>query len=107
MADETRNVLVNPFQVGETVTLPVGTIYTSTNPELKGRQKTARAETVVVSETFPASLFRTPSNRLLVRPQRIRVRNHDGGYDRDINITEKLVRLNGKVPAYEQLSADV
>lgn len=106
MADETRNVLVNPFQVGETVTIPAGTIYTTTNPELKGRLKTERAETVVVDETFPASLFRTPSNRLLVRPQRIRVRNH-GGYARDINITEKIVRLNGKVPVYEQLSVDV
>jgi hypothetical protein len=106
MTDETRKVLVNPFQVGETVTLPVGTIYTSTNPELSGRQKTQRAETVVVDESFPASLVRTPSNRLMVRPQRIRVRNH-GEYARDINITEKIVRLNGKIPVYEQLSVDV
>jgi hypothetical protein len=106
MTDETRKVLVNPFHVGETVTIPAGTIYTSTDPELKGRQRTKRAETVVVDATFPASLTRTPSNQLLVRPQRIRVQNH-GGYAKDFNITEKIVRLNGKLPVYEQLSVDV
>jgi hypothetical protein len=106
MADETRKVLVNPFQVGETMMIPAGTIYTSTNPEIKGRQKTKRAETVVVAETFPASLVRTPSHRVLVRPQRIRANNHTG-YAKDINITEKIVRLNGKLPVYAQLSADV
>lgn len=106
MTDRTHTALVNPFHVGETVTIPAGTIYTSTNPELKGRQRTKKAETAVIDETFPAVLTRTPSNQLLVRPHRIRVQNHDG-YAKDITITEKIVRLNGKVPAYEQLPVDV
>lgn len=106
MTDETREVLVNPFQVGETVTIPAGTIYTSTNPELKGRRKMERAETVVVDEIFPATLVRSRSHGVLVRPHRIRTRNHDG-YAKDISVTEKLIRLNGKVPLYEQLSVDV
>lgn len=106
MTDETREVLVNPFQVGETVTIPAGTIYTSTNPELKGRRRLERAETVIVDEIFPATLVRTPSQRVLIHPYRIRTRNH-GGYAKDINVTEKIVRLNGKVPVYEQLSVDV
>lgn len=106
MADETREVLVNPFKVGETVTIPTGTIYTSTNPELKGRQKTKRAETVVVDETFPASLVRTQSQRVLVQPLRIRATGTDG-YTKDINITEKIIRLNGQIPQYEQVSMDV
>lgn len=106
MTDETRKVLVNPFQVGETVTIPAGTIYTSTDPELKGRRKMERAETVEVDEIFPATLVRAQSQRVLVRPHRIRTRSHDG-YTKDISVTEKIVRLNGKVPLYEQLSADV
>lgn len=106
MIDRTHKALVNPFHVGETVTIPVGTIYTSTNPELKGRQKIERAETAVIDETFPASLTRTPSNQLLVRPHRIRVQSHDG-YAKDITITEKIVRLNGQVPVYEHLPVDV
>lgn len=107
MADETREVLVNPFQVGETVTIPTGTIYTSTDPALTGRQKTKRAETVVVDETFPASLVRTKSQGVLVRPLRIRTTTNASGYARDFNITEKIVRLNGKIPQYEQMSSDV
>lgn len=106
MADETREVLVNPFKVGETVTIPAGTIYTSTDPELKGRQKMKRAETVVVDETFPASLVRTQSQRVLVQPLRIRTIGPDG-YTKDINITEKIIRLNGQIPQYEQVSMDV
>lgn len=106
MINQTHKALVNPFHVGETVTIPAGTVYTSTNPELKGRQRTKRAETAVIDNTFPASLTRTPSNQLLVRPHRIRVQNHDG-YARDIAITEKIVRLNGKTPVYEQLPVDV
>lgn len=106
MADETREVLVNPFKVGETVTIPAGTTYTSTDPALKGRRKTERAETVVVDETFPASLVRTQSQRILVQPLRIRT-SGSGLYTKDINITEKIIRLNGKIPQYEQVSMDV
>lgn len=106
MEGSTREVLVNPFQAGETVTIPAGTVYTSTDPELKGRLKTQRAETVVVDETFPASLVRTQSQRVLVQPLRIRTTGPDG-YTKDINITEKIIRLNGKIPQYEQVSVDV
>jgi hypothetical protein len=106
MSDETREVLVNPFQVGETVTIPVGTIFTSTDPAIKGRRQTERAETVVVDETFPSTLVRTPSQRLLIRPLRIRTSGPDG-YSKDINITEKIIRLNGKIPQYEHVSSDV
>lgn len=106
MADETRDVLVNPFQVGETVTIPAGTTYTSTDPALKGRQKMERAQAIEVDEVFPASLVRTQSQQVLVQPLRIRTTCPDG-YAKDINITEKIIRLNGKIPQYEQVSVDV
>lgn len=106
MADETREVLVNPFRAGETVTIPAGTMYTTTDPAHKGRQKMERAMTVVVDEIFPASLVRTRSQQVLVQPLRIRTTCADG-YSKDINITEKIIRLNGKIPQYEQVSADV
>ena len=106
MAAETRKALVNPFQAGDTVTIPAGTVYTSADPAIKGRRKTLHAETVVVDESFPAALVRTRTHGVLVRPQHIRVKNH-GEYAREFNVTEKIVRLNGRIPAYEQLSADV
>jgi hypothetical protein len=103
---ETREVLTNPFQVGERVTIPAGTTYTTTNPTIRGRQKTKRAQTVTVDDTFPAFLVRTKSDRVLVRPLRIRTTG-SGGYAKDINITEQIVRLNGKTPHYAPVPVDV
>jgi hypothetical protein len=106
MTEETREVLTNPFQEGEEVSIPAGTTYTSTNPALKGRLKTKRTQTVTVAETFPAFLVRTKTDRVLIRPLRIRTTG-SGGYAKDINITEQIVRLNGKIPHYEQVQVDV
>lgn len=106
MTEETREVLTNPFQEGEEVSIPAGTTYTSTNPSLKGRLKTKRTQTVVVAESFPAFLVRTKTDRVLIRPLRIRTTG-SGGYAKDINITEQIVRLNGKIPHYEQVQVDV
>lgn len=103
---ETREILTNPFQVGDQVMIPAGTTFTSTNPSVKGRQKTKRSQVVTVEETFPAFLVRTKTNRILVRPLRIRTKG-SGGYAKDINITEMIVRLNGKTPHYEQVPVDV
>jgi hypothetical protein len=106
MSEETREVLSNPFQIGEEVTIPAGTTYTSSNPAVKGRQKTKRTQTVTVADTFPAFVVRTKTDRLLIRPLRIRTTG-SGGYAKDINITESIVRMNGKTPHYEQVSVDV
>lgn len=106
MSEETREVLTNPFEVGEEVSIPAGTTYTSTDPSLKGRLKTQQALTVIVAEVFPASLVRTKNDRVMTRPLRIRTTG-SGGYAKDINITEQIVRLNGKVPQYEQVQVDV
>lgn len=106
MSEETRKVLTNPFTVGEEITIPAGTTYTSTNPSLKGRQKTKEVQTVTVDETFPASLVRTKTEKIVIRPLRIRTTEADG-YAKDINITEQIVKLNGKVPRYEQVQVDV
>jgi hypothetical protein len=103
---ETRDVLANPFKVGESIVIPAGTVFTSTAPTLKGRQKVKRAHKVVVSETIPAHLAPRNSekgSKVLVRPLRVRVKS-SGGYWKDITLNEKIVKLNGKTPAYETLS---
>lgn len=99
---ETREVLVNPFKVGDKVSIPAGTTYTSSNPALKGRNKTGRAQTVTVLDSFPSFLTRTKSGRILARPFRIRTTG-SGGYWKDITITEKIIRMNGLTPEYEEV----
>jgi hypothetical protein len=103
---ETREVLANPFQIGETIIVPAGTVFTSTAPTLKGRQKVKRAHKVTISETVPAHLAPRNSekgSKVLVRPLRVRVKS-SGGYWKDITLNEKIVKLNGKTPEYETLS---
>ena len=103
---ETREVLANPFKVGESIIVPAGTVFTSTAPTLKGRQKVKRAHKVTISETVPAQLAPRNSekgSKVLVRPLRVRVKS-SGGYWKDITLNEKIVKLNGKTPEYETLS---
>lgn len=102
----TREVLGNPFKVGESIVIPAGTVFTSTAPTLKGRQKVKRAHKVTISEAIPAHLAPRNSekgSKVLVRPLRVRVKS-SGGYWKDITLNEKIVKLNGKTPAYETLS---
>jgi hypothetical protein len=102
----TRTVLANPFKTGETVVIPAGTVFTSSAPTLKGRQKVKRAHKVVVSETVPAQLQPRQSekgSKVLVRPLRIRAKA-SGGYWKDIPLNEKIVKFNGKTPTYETLA---
>ena len=54
--NDTREVLANPFKVGEQIVIPAGTVFTSTAPTLKGRQKVKRAHKVTISEAVPAHL---------------------------------------------------
>lgn len=103
---ESREVLANPFKPGETILIPAGATYTSTAPTLKGRQKVKRAHKVTVSESIPAQLAPRNSekgSKVLVRPLRVRAKA-SGGYWKDINITEKIIKLNGKTPTYETVS---
>lgn len=100
---ETREVLVNPFKVGESIVIPAGTPFTSSAPTLKGRQVVKRAHKVTVNEAIPAHLAPRNSDtgsKVLVRPLKVRAKG-SGGYWKDINITEKIVKLNGKTPTYE------
>lgn len=106
MTNETREVLKNPFEVGDTVLIPAGTTYTTTNPTLKGRHKTKRATSVLVEDSFPAFFTRSKSGRIMGRPLRIRTTG-SGGYWKDINITEAIVTINGKTPHYEKVSVQV
>lgn len=106
MSDEVREVLTSPFNVGDSVMIPAGTTYTTANPAVRGRHKTKRAITVTVDDVFPAFLVRTKTDRILVRPLRIRTTG-SGGYAKDINITEQIVRLNGRVPSYEAVPLNV
>jgi hypothetical protein len=101
----TRAVLANPFKAGDTVIIPAGTIFTSSAPTLKGRQKVKRAHKVTVSETVPAQLQPRRSekgSKVLVRPLRIRAKG-SGGYWKDIPLNEKIVKFNGLTPSYETL----
>lgn len=102
----TREVLTNPFKVGEQITIPSGTVFTSTAPSAKGRQVVKRSHKVTVLETIPARV--QPRNsvtgaKFLVRPVRVRAKG-SGGYWKDITLTEKIVRLNGKPLTYETIS---
>ena len=105
-SEGSRQVLANPFKVGEQVTIPAGTPYTSTAPTLKGRQVVKRAHKVVVSETTTPVIAPRNSekgSKVLVRPVRIRAKG-SGGYWKDITLTEKIVKANGKTPTYETLA---
>lgn len=102
----TREVLTNPFKVGEQITIPSGTVFTSTAPSAKGRQVVKRSHKVTVLDTIPARV--QPRNsatgaKFLVRPVRVRAKG-SGGYWKDITLTEKIVRLNGKPLSYETIS---
>ena len=104
-AGGTRAVLTNPFKAGDTVVIPAGTVFTSSAPTLKGRQKVKRAHKVTVSETIPAQLQPRQSekgSKVLVRPLRIRAKG-SGGYWKDIPLNEKIVKFNGMTPTYETL----
>lgn len=104
--DLTREALVNPFKVGEVITIPSGSTFTSTAPTIKGRQKVKRAHKVTISGSLPAQIAPRNSekgSKVLVRPLRIRAKG-SGGYWKDINLNEKIIKLNGKTPTYEILS---
>jgi hypothetical protein len=102
----TRTVLINPFKAGDTIIIPAGTVFTSSAPTLKGRQKVKRAHQVTVSEMIPAQVQPRHSekgSKILIRPLRIRAKG-SGGYWKDIPLNEKIVKFNGKTPTYEELS---
>lgn len=104
--DATREVLTNPFKVGEQITIPSGTVFTSTAPTLKGRQIVKRAHKVTVMDAIPAKVQPRNSekgSKVLVRPVRVRAKG-SGGYWKDITLTEKIVRINGKQISYETIS---
>ena len=103
---ESRDILTNPFQPGDRVIIPAGTTYVTANPTIKGRHRSKRAVTVVVEEAYPAFLVRTANGRVLSRPPRIRTTG-SGGYDKNINITEQIVVMNGNSPVYESVSVEV
>ena len=103
---DTRQVLDNPFKIGDSISIPSGAIFTSAAPTAKGRQVVKRGHKVTVHDIIPARVqprkSETGSN-VLVRPPRIRAKG-SGGYWKDITLTEKIVRLNGKAPSYETIS---
>lgn len=106
---ETREVLVNPFKEGDTLTLPSGTVFTSTNPSLKGRQRVKRSHQVKIAEVIPSRVAPRNSqkgSKVLVRPVRLRAKG-SGGYFKDVTLNEKLVRLNGKTPEYETITLEL
>lgn len=108
-SENTREVLVNPFKIGESVMIPSGTVYTSTAPSLKGRQQVKRAHKVTVADTIPARVAPRKSEKgakVLVRPVRLRAKG-SGGYFKDITLTEKIIRMNGKLPTYETISLEL
>lgn len=101
-----REVLTNPFKVGEQITIPSGTVFTSTAPTLKGRQTVKRAHKVTVMDAIPAKVQPRNSekgSKVLVRPVRVRAKG-SGGYWKDITLTEKIIRINGKPLSYETIS---
>ena len=100
--NDTRQVLVNPFEAGEQVFIPAGTTYTTENPNMRGRRKTHRGMTVTVKDSHPGFVSHTKSGRFLSRVPRIRV-SSSGGYAKDINITEQIIRMNGKQPQYQDV----
>lgn len=103
---DTRQVLVNPFKAGDSVVIPSGTVFTSAAPTAKGRQVVKRSHKVTVSDIVPAKVAPRNSekgSKVMVRPSRIRAKG-SGGYAKDITLTVKIVKLNGKTPTYEAAS---
>lgn len=101
-----REVLVNPFKAGEQITIPSGTVFTTTAPHAKGRQVVKRSHKVTVIDSIPARVQprnSTTGAKFLVRPVRVRAKG-SGGYWKDITLTEKIVRINGKPLHYETIS---
>jgi hypothetical protein len=101
-----RKVLVNPFKAGDSVLIPAGSIFTSSAPTAKGRQVVRRGHNVTVHDIIPARVQPRKSEKgsnVLVRPPRIRAKG-SGGYWKDITLTDKIVRLNGKTPNYEAIA---
>ena len=106
---DTRQVLANPFKAGDTVTIPAGAVFTSSAPTAKGRQITKRGHSVTVHDFIPARVQPRKSEKgsnVLVRPPRIRAKG-SGGYWKDITLTEKIVKLNGKPLNYESISTQL
>lgn len=106
--ENTRQVLKNPFKPGDTIVIPAGTTFTSTAPTLRGRQTAKRTHKITISETVPATVAPRNSekgSKVLVRPMRVRAKG-SGGYIKDIKLTEKIVRINGKTPEYETITLD-
>jgi hypothetical protein len=104
--DGTRQVLTNPFKAGEQITIPSGTVFTSSAPTAKGRQVVKRSHKVTVVDAIPAKVQPRNSekgSKVLVRPVRVRAKG-SGGYWKDITLTEKIVKLNGKPLNYETIS---
>ena len=102
---KTRQVLSNPFRIGEQIVIPAGTVFTSTNPAAKGRQLVKRAHKVTVHDSIPARVQPRKSEKgsqVLIRPVRIRAKG-SGGYWKDITLTEKVIRFNGRTVSYENL----
>jgi hypothetical protein len=65
-----------------------------------------RAHKVTVFDSIPARVQPRNSetgSKVLVRPVRVRAKG-SGGYWKDITLTEKIVRINGKTPTYETIS---
>lgn len=90
-----REVLKNPFRAGESIRIPAGTPFKSTNPSLRGRQKTKRTQTLTVGQAMPGVRVWTKNGRVLSRLPRIRTTS-SGGYEKDITITDEIVLLNAE-----------
>lgn len=92
-AKRTREVLVNPFRVGDKVTLPAGTPYRTKDPELKGQQRTAHKQTVTVEQAVPGFIVRKPTGEVQSRLPRIRT-SGSGKYKKNISITNDIIMAN-------------
>jgi hypothetical protein len=102
----TRQVLVNPFREGDIVNIPAGSVFTSSAPTLKGRQKVKRGHKVTVVDTIPAHVQPRNSetgSKVLIRPSRIRAKG-SGSYWKDITLTEKILKFNGMNATYETVN---
>lgn len=104
---ETTKVLVNPFKKGEKVVVPAGATFTSTNPQMVGKQTSKRKVTNEVEVVFePYAKARFIGSRgtsiVSVTPPRIYCAG-TGGYWKEITVTEEMILLNGKTVEYKEV----
>lgn len=107
--------MANPFTVATRVSFPVGTVFTTENPDAEGYKCMERVQHAIIQYaldgTIDSSVKATPyrlgatfyKNQLqtvFVEEPSVKYTG-DGDYWEDVTLTEEIIRFNGLEPEYE------